>query len=112
MRWILFALFFSQALYAKDVTVNEAASAKEAQDTFEKLAGACRHFVHFEPVMLGPIRFDENVSEAVCLQKPLMRCYPVSPAAQDIQNIAQRLQKARLNMLDWLGQRGILHLDV
>ena len=25
MRWILFALFFSQALYAKEVTVNEAA---------------------------------------------------------------------------------------
>ena len=62
--------------------------------------------------MLGSIRFDENVSEAVCRQKPLMRCYPGTPAAQDIQGIAQRLQKARLNMLDWLGQRGILHLDV
>ena len=94
------------------VVVNEATSAKEAQDTFEKLSGACRHFIQFEPVMLGSIRFDENVSEAVCRQKPLMRCYPGTPAAQDIQGIAQRLQKARLNMLDWLGQRGILHLDV
>ena len=28
MRWILLALLFSQALYAKEVTVNEAASAE------------------------------------------------------------------------------------
>lgn len=94
------------------VVVNEATSAEEAQVTYRKLAGACRHFVHFEPVLLGQIRYDDKVSKAVCHQKPLMKYAPGSPAAQDIQAIASRLQKARLNMLDWLAQRGILQLDI
>ena len=42
------------------VLVNQAESAKEAQAAFEKLNGACRHFLHLEPVLLGHVRMDKT----------------------------------------------------
>lgn len=90
------------------VVVNEVAQAKEAQGAYDKLAGACRHFLGIELKYLGSVRMDKKIPEAVCRQQPLMTYAPGSPAAQDIQAIAQRLQNARLNMLDWLSGREIL----
>ena len=63
---------------------------------------------HIEPVLLGHVRSDKKLPEAVCLQKPLMMHAPGSPAAHDLQTLAGRLQRIRLGMLDWLGPRNIL----
>lgn len=71
------------------VIVNQATSATEAKNAFSKLHGACRHFLHLEPVLLGHVRADKNVPEAVCRQQPLMRMAPGCPAAQDIQALAR-----------------------
>lgn len=90
------------------VVVNQAASAREAQSAFDKLKGACAHFLQFEPVLLGHVRMDRKLPEAVCRQQPLLAYAPGSPAAQDIQALAGRLQRVRLSMLDWLGRRGVL----
>ena len=90
------------------VVVNQAASAKEAQATFDKLKGACSHFLGLEPVLLGHVRLDKKLPEAVCRQQPLLACAPGSPAAQDIQGLASRLQRVRLSMLDWLARRSVL----
>ena len=90
------------------VVVNQATSAKEAQATFDKLKGACTHFLQIEPVLLGHVRMDKKLPEAVCRQQPLLAYAPGSPAAQDIQTLATRLQKVRLSMLDWLAKRGVL----
>lgn len=90
------------------VLVNQATSQAEAKSSFDKLSGACRHFLHIEPVLLGHVRTDKKLPEAVCAQQPLMRYAPGCPAAQDVQNLALRLQRIRLGMLDWLGQRNIL----
>ncbi|MDD4701922.1 MAG: MinD/ParA family protein [Desulfovibrio sp.] len=90
------------------VIVNQAASASEAKSAFEKLHGACRHFLHLEPVLLGHIRIDKKLPEAVCRQQPLMKYAPGCPAAQDIQTLASRLQRLRLGMADWLAPRKIL----
>ncbi|MDR2574351.1 MAG: MinD/ParA family protein [Desulfovibrio sp.] len=92
------------------VLVNQAASAGEAKASFEKLAGACRHFLHLEPVFLGHVRQDKKVSEAVCRQEPLLRYSPGCPAARDLQGLAAALQRARLAMADVLSQRNILHV--
>lgn len=43
------------------ILVNQVASAKEAQASFEKLDGACRHFLHLEPVLLGHVRTDNKL---------------------------------------------------
>ena len=90
------------------VLVNQATSQAEAKSSFDKLSGACKHFLHIEPVLLGHVRSDKKLPEAVCLQKPLMMHSPGSPAALDLQNMASRLQRIRLGMLDWLGSRNIL----
>ena len=92
------------------VVVNQAASARKAQTAFDKLHGACRHFLHFEPVLLDHVRFDDKLPEAVCRQQPLLRYAPGCPAAQDFQTLATRLQKIRLGMADWLGPRDVLQL--
>ncbi|MDR1659247.1 MAG: MinD/ParA family protein [Desulfovibrio sp.] len=90
------------------VLVNQASSAREARGFFDKLAGACRHFLHLEPVFLGHVRQDKKVPEAVCRQIPLLRHAPGCPAAQDMQTLAAALQRARLAMADPLSARKIL----
>jgi flagellar biosynthesis protein FlhG len=90
------------------VLVNQVSSAKEAKRFFDKLAGACRHFLHLEPIFLGHVRQDKKVTEAVCKQEPLLRYAPGCPAAQDLQTLAAALQRARLAMADLLSGRKIL----
>lgn len=90
------------------VLVNQVASPREAQASFEKLDGACRHFLHLEPVLLGHVRNDNKLPEAVCRQQPLLRFAPGCPAARDLQSLAARLQRIRLGMADWLTARKIL----
>ena len=90
------------------VLVNQTSSKTEAKASFEKLHGACQHFLHLDPVYLGHLRNDKKLTEAVCRQQPLLRYAPTSPSALDFRTIASRLQQIRLNMLDWLGQRSVL----
>lgn len=90
------------------VVVNQVESGKEAQRAFDKLRGACAHFLGLEPRLLGHVRIDKKLPEAVCRQQPLMAYAPGSPAAQDIQAMGQKLQSARLGMLDWLDKHDIL----
>lgn len=90
------------------IVVNEVTSVKEAQQAYDKLAGACQHFLKVDLKMLGHVRMDRKLTEAVCRQQPLMSYAPGSPAAQDIQAIANKLQNARLGMLDWLANHEIL----
>ena len=59
-------------------------------------------------MLLGHVRMDKKLPEAVCRQQPLLRYAPGSPAAQDIQAMAARLQRVRLSMADWLAARSVL----
>lgn len=90
------------------IVVNEVTSNREAKNAYDKLAGACKHFLDIDLKLLGHVRMDKKLPEAVCKQQPLMSYAPGSPAAQDIQAIAGRLQNARLGMLDWLASNDIL----
>lgn len=90
------------------VLVNQVESKKEEEQAFSRLSGACKHFLGIEPVFLGAVRSDRKLPEAVCRQVPLLKWSPGSPAGQDLQAIAARLQHIRLNMLDWLAPRPVL----
>ncbi len=87
------------------VLVNQTESKKEEQYTFARLHGACKRFLGIEPVLLGAVRNDRKLVDAVRRQEPLLRCFPGSPAGQDLQAVAARLQQIRMNMLDWLADR-------
>lgn len=92
------------------IIVNEVISTREAQGAYDKLAGACKHFLDIDLQLLGHVRMDKKLPEAVCRQQPLLEYAPGSPAAQDIQALAGKLQNARLGMLDWLGSNDILRV--
>lgn len=92
------------------IVVNEATSGTEAKRAFEKLSGACRHFLKFDLGYLGSVRMDKKLQEAVCRQQPLMNFAPGSPAALDIQGIAMKLQSIRIGLLDWLAVNEILRI--
>lgn len=92
------------------IVVNEVTNNTEAKRAFDKLAGACKHFLKVDLGYLGAVRMDKKLQEAVCRQQPLMTYSPGSPAALDIQNIAMKLQNVRISLLDWLASNEILKI--
>ncbi|MBQ7618236.1 MAG: MinD/ParA family protein [Desulfovibrio sp.] len=90
------------------VVVNEATSSKEAQNTYERLQTACVHFLQIEPTFLGFVHRDSKLPEAVCHQKPLLLYAPNCQASRDLVALAEKLQKVRLSMADWLATRTVL----
>ncbi len=93
------------------VIINQVENKKEEKQTFERLATACQRFLGFEPVLLGSVRSDDKLVEAVLRQDPLMNWSAGSPAGVDIQNLAKKIQKIRLSMLSMLEKRDVLQID-
>ncbi len=81
------------------VIVNQVESPKEESQAFQKLSKACERFLGFTPVLLGAVRSDPKMVEAVRRQSPLLQLFPDAPAARDIAALAQRLLKIRDTML-------------
>ncbi len=92
------------------IIVNQVENPKDEERSFERLRSACHRFLGINPTLLGSIRTDPKLIEAVRRQKPLMREANGSPASVDIQNIAARLQGIRLSMLGELAQQAILKI--
>ncbi len=92
------------------VIVNQVESKKEEKQTFERLSTACQKFLGIEPILLGSVRNDNKLVEAVLRQDPLMNWAPGSDAGVDIQSLATKIQKIRLSMLDVLEKRTILQI--
>ncbi len=90
------------------VIINQAESKKEENQTFNKLHMACARFLGIDLKLLGSVRFDPQLMEAVRRQKPLMEWSAGSPAGIDIQAIATKIQQIRLSMLDEIANRPVL----
>lgn len=90
------------------VVINEVENSREEEACFQRLSMACERFLGFSPVLLGSVRSDPKMPEAVRRQRPLLSLYPTSPAASDILTLAQRLLKVRGTMLDTLRERPVL----
>ena len=76
------------------VVVNAAASKAEGERTYKTLAKACDTFLKMTPPLLGVVRRDAKVREAIRAQTPLLTRHPGSDAARDIEAIAQQLAQA------------------
>jgi len=74
------------------IVVNQAASRAEGQAIHDSLARACRHFLAVSPPLLGVVRRDPKVRDAIRHQTPLIRRHPQSPAAADVLTIARALK--------------------
>jgi flagellar biosynthesis protein FlhG len=76
------------------VVVNAAASKAEGERTYKTLAKACDTFLKMTPPLLGVVRRDSKVREAIRVQAPLMTRHPSCEAARDVEAIAQQLAQA------------------
>jgi flagellar biosynthesis protein FlhG len=85
-------------LYAADrregdarVVVNLAATRNAGERTFATLQRACTTFLGWSPRLVGVIRRDERVRDAIRRQMLLLTRHPASPAAADVEAAALAL---------------------
>lgn len=90
------------------IVVNQVESREEEQATFRRLHSACKRFLHLEPMLLGSIRQDSKVAEAICRQTPLLKLFPACNAARDLVEVAKRLIRSREAMADALRKKSVL----
>jgi flagellar biosynthesis protein FlhG len=75
------------------VVVNMAGSKAEGERTFATFHKTCDSFLSIAPTLLGVVRRDRRVREAIRGQAPLLTRFPASEAAADVEAIAARLTR-------------------
>lgn len=73
------------------VVVNMATNASEGRKTYDTIVNVCKNFLKYEPPLVGIIRRDTKVREAIRAQTPLLQRFPTTDAAQDVEAIAQKI---------------------
>ncbi len=73
------------------IVINVASSDKEGNSTYNTLLKACKNFLNISPPLLGIIRQDSRVKEAIRAQTPFLTRYPNTETAKDIEKIAQQV---------------------
>ena len=76
------------------VVVNMAASTRDGERTHGALFKACQGFLKISPPLLGLVRRDSKVRDAIRNQTPILTRHPQSDAANDVEAVAARLIKA------------------
>jgi flagellar biosynthesis protein FlhG len=69
------------------VVVNQASNRASGERTYATLARACSTFLGRAPPLLGVVRRDERVRDAIRHQTPLITRHPNCPAAEDVEAI-------------------------
>jgi flagellar biosynthesis protein FlhG len=75
------------------IVINTANSVREGERTYNTLLKACEGFLKISPPLLGVIRRDTKVREAIRAQTPLMIRSPTCEAASDVESIAEKLRR-------------------
>lgn len=70
------------------IVVNQASSPAAGTRAFATIAQACRRYLATTPELLGIIRRDDRVRDAIRRQTPLLRRHPAATAARDVETIA------------------------
>ncbi len=73
------------------VVVNMTGSAREGEATYNTLLKACRNFLKIEPPLLGTIRADKRVRDAIRAQSPFLTRFPTAEPAEDVGRIAEKV---------------------
>ncbi len=73
------------------IVVNMAASLNDGQKTYETIKKACEGFLKYTPPLVGVIRRDVKVRDAIRAQTPLLIRSPSTEAAADVEAIAARV---------------------
>lgn len=73
------------------IVINYANSYEEGLRTYDTLRRACEQYMTATPKLLGIIRRDTKVRDAIRNHVLLLNRYPNSEAAEDVVNIARKL---------------------
>ncbi|MBI2254275.1 MAG: P-loop NTPase [Proteobacteria bacterium] len=73
------------------IVVNSAQDTLQGRQTYATLAKACQNFLKLDPPLLGIVRRDPKVKEAIRAQAPLLTRHPGSTAAQDVEALAGQI---------------------
>ncbi len=74
-----------------NIVINQANSLREGQRTYDTLLKACMSFLKISPPLLGIVRRDTRVRDAIRNQTSVISRYPTSEAAEDVIAIARKL---------------------
>ena len=73
------------------IVVNMAENTRDGEKTYDTILNVCKNFLKFEPPLYGIIRRDLKVREAIRAQSPILKRYPSTEAAMDVEAIAKKL---------------------
>ncbi len=73
------------------IVVNMTGSAKEGEGTYATILKACKNFLKISPPLLGTIRQDKRVRDAIRAQTPYLTRYPNTETAEDVEKIAAKV---------------------
>lgn len=76
------------------IVINMANSIREGERTYNTLLKACEGFLKISPEMLGIVRRDNKVADAIRNQTSLLIRSPNSEAAEDVGKIADKIIKS------------------
>ncbi len=74
------------------VVANMVNSTREGERTYNTLLKACQGFLDYTPTLLGIIRRDDKVREAIRNQSSLLTRFPNSEAAVDIEAVSAKVR--------------------
>lgn len=90
------AYAFIKVMYSQDrslpmnVVINQAETAEAGERTYGTIQQVCEKFLKMTPNLLGIVRRDHAVRNAICAQKPILTSYPTAPAAEDVKRIVEQ----------------------
>ena len=73
------------------VVVNNVPTERDGRMAFEKIKKVCEGFLKISPQLIGIIRRDDRVMDAIRAQVPLLVRHPQSDAARDVEQLASAL---------------------
>lgn len=74
------------------IVINQANSTREGERTYNTLLKACEGFLKISPPLIGVIRRDNKVREAIKSQSSILTRFPNTEAAVDVEQIAEKLK--------------------
>lgn len=77
------------------IAVNMAASKREGERTYEAIKKVCETFLKTSPPLVGVVRADKRVGDAIRHQAPLLARHPQSEAAAGVAALAEAVQARR-----------------
>jgi len=72
------------------LVINQADTEFEGQKTYDTLKKVSQNFLHYAPDLLGIIKRDKKVKDAIKNQTSILARHPNSEAAKDVLNIAKK----------------------